>query len=352
MIFTTSICANYLDKALVLATSIKEKCKNATFVLCLLEEQAPTGKELGVFDKVILAKNLNIPDFYNFIFQYDIVEASTSVKGHLMTHLLESYPKDMCVYVDPDCQVFSDMVELLETTTDAPIVLAPHMLEAGNIDMEISSLKHGVFNLGFLALRPCEESLKFSRWWADRLYYYSHADFNRGLFTDQKWINLAPCFFNVKILKHPGYDFATWSFMERKLGKKDNEFTVNGLPLRFVHFSGFDSGNFRWAFEQWGDKKNKELGTELEETYKANLAKFSSLKVKTIPWSYATYKGGIKIEKKTRTAYSKNFKTMLGFNPFEDKKKVATMLKREASKKTDIGLGLRITRKLKRMIKG
>ena len=336
-----------MDKALVVATSIKEKCKNATFVLCLVEEKIPQFKELEVFDKIVLAKDLNIPDFKNFIFQYDIVEASTAVKGHLMTYLLENYPSQMCVYIDPDCQVFSPLVELEVVTTDKPIVVAPHLIEAGNVEMEISSLKHGVFNLGFLALKPCEESLKFTKWWGDRLYFYSHADSKRGLFTDQKWINLAPCFFNVEILKHPGYDFATWSFMERKLNQKENEFTVNGQPLRFVHFSGFDSGTFKWAYDQWGNEQNKILGKELELQYKEYLGRFSHLQAKSIPWSYGFFGNGKKIEKKVRVSYSKQFKSMLGFDPFEDMGRAIKLLKKH---KVDSSIGLRIARKIKRII--
>lgn len=350
LVFTTSICSNYLDKALVVATSVKEKCKDATFVLCLVEDKIPKLKGLEVFDKIVLGKELNIPNFENFIFQYDIVEASTAVKGHLMTYLLENYPDQMCVYIDPDCQVFSELSELEKTTVDRPIVVAPHMLEAGNIEMEISSLKHGVFNLGFLALRPCEESLKFAKWWGDRLYYYSHADSNRGLFTDQKWINLAPCFFNVEILKHPGYDFATWSFMERKLNKVEGVYTVNEVPLRFVHFSGFDSGTFKWAYEQWGNEQNKLMGKELENQYKEYLGLFSHLNAKSIPWSYGFFEDGKKIEKNMRVSYSKNLKSMLGFDPFKNKKKVASILKNELKHHSIKGLSLKIAKKIKRVL--
>ena len=348
MVFTTSICSNYLDKALVVASSIKDKYKEVTFVLCLVENEIPKFEDLKIFDKIVLAKDLNIPNFKNFIFQYDIVEASTAVKGHLMTYLMENYSNQMCVYIDPDCQVFSQLDELESITTDKPIVVAPHLIEAGNIEMEISSLKHGVFNLGFLALKPCEESLKFTKWWGDRLYSYSHADSSRGLFTDQKWINLAPCFFNVEILKHPGYDFATWSFMERKLDKKCGKFTVNEFPLRFVHFSGFDSGTFKWAYEQWGNDQNKILGKELELQYKEHLGRFSHLKAKTIPWSYGFFENGKKIEKKVRVAYSNQFNSMLGFDPFENMKRVTKLLKKQQS---NSNIGLRVARKIKRIVK-
>src|SRR3546814_8145195 len=76
--------------------------------------------------------------------------------------------------------------------------------------MEISSLAHGSYNLGFLAVSRSANSQAFLQWWADRLFLYCYDDKSRGIFTDQKWIDLAPSFFDVAILKHHGYDFATW----------------------------------------------------------------------------------------------------------------------------------------------
>ena len=67
--------------------------------------------------------------------------------------------------------------------------------------MELSSTAHGVYNLGFLAVSRSEEALKMLTWWAERLYLYCYDDMANGIFTDQKWIDLAPCFFNVKITK-------------------------------------------------------------------------------------------------------------------------------------------------------
>ena len=58
----------------------------------------------------------------------------------------------------------------------------------------IFSSVHGVFNLGFVGVRNCSEGRRFARWWAQRLLKYCHDDLPAGLFTDQKWVNLAPCF--------------------------------------------------------------------------------------------------------------------------------------------------------------
>jgi hypothetical protein len=64
----------------------------------------------------------------------------------------------------------------------------------------------------------------------------------RGIFVDQKWIDLAPLFFEgIYILKHKGYNMAWWNFNDRKLFEQNGDYYVNSenYPLVFFHFSGF-----------------------------------------------------------------------------------------------------------------
>src|SRR5207244_10221715 len=63
-----------------------------------------------------------------------------------------------------------------------------------------------------------------------------------GLFVAHKWMYLAPGLFpGVAILRHDGYNVAYWNLARRKVVRSgDDGFTVNGQPLRFFHFSGFD----------------------------------------------------------------------------------------------------------------
>src|ERR1017187_7472506 len=53
------------------------------------------------------------------------------------------------------------------------------------------------------------------------------------MFVDQKWINLAPCFFeNVKILKQPGCNMAFWNLHERHLSSEGGVQCVSKRLLR------------------------------------------------------------------------------------------------------------------------
>lgn len=305
MIYYTSICSNYLPKAMALAKSVKQHCKDAHFVLCLVEREVPdVARDYPHFDEVILAKDAGWQDFDTFMFRHSIVEASTAVKPRFMIHLTERFADaDKFVYLDPDVLVYSDFTELRALLDQHSIVLAPHLLRPGNIDMEISSLAHGSYNLGFLAVSRSDNAMRFLNWWADRLFLFCYDDKARGIFTDQKWIDLVPSFFDCHVLKHHGYDFATWSLLGSDLREVDGKYVVNGDGLRFIHFSGLDSGTIDKAIGWWLTDDNRATFVQLYAEYRDLLEQNGQSTLGKTPWSYGTYASGDKISNKARVAY-------------------------------------------------
>ena len=317
MIIFTSICANYVHKARVLAKSVKKNIPDAKMILCLVERDIDERIFDEYFDDIILAKDAWEGNFNRFIFKHSIVEASTSVKGQFLRYLMDKYiDEENFVYLDPDVCVYSDFVELRALLKEYPIVLCPHLLTYGNIDMELSSTAHGVYNLGFLAVNRSEESRKCVDWWADRLYLYCYDDIKRVIFTDQKWFDLAPCFFNVKILKHHGYDFAPWSLLNCTITKNDNnEYYINGDPLRFIHFSGFGE-SINNCIEKWLPESG-ELFKELYAGYVKEHNENNLDNISKTEWSYLKYTSGEKIDLIIRKAYRERYDVMfLNDDPF------------------------------------
>lgn len=306
MIYFTSICANYLPKAMALAESVKANCRDAVFVLCLVEREVPqVALDFPHFDQVVLAKDAGWEDFDQFIFRHSIVEASTAVKPQFMRHLLERYPeREKFVYLDPDVLVYGDFIELEDVLDRASIVVCPHLLRPGNIDMEISALAHGTYNLGFVAVTRGDNARRFLDWWAERLFLFCYDDKSRGIFTDQKWIDLAPSFFDVHILKHHGYDFATWSLLGSDLRDAGtNGYVVNGDPLRFIHFSGLDSGMIDRAMGWWLTNDNRAVFERLYREYQRKLEERGQAALGKTPWSYAGYASGAGISRDARVRY-------------------------------------------------
>jgi hypothetical protein len=157
------------------------------------------------------------------------------------------------VYLDPDIIVFKPLNLVFNRLDSSEIVLIPHQNNPSNKDLkfgieaEITSLQYGVFNLGFVAVNNKSSAVKFANWWAERLDEYCFDDRARGLFTDQKWCDLAPALFEgVYVERSPGYDSAPWNShcYDINIEYGSGRVVVDDKKgeLVFFHFSGLDSG--------------------------------------------------------------------------------------------------------------
>lgn len=241
----TIVAKNYLGMARVCCGSFLRHHPGArAFVLLADRAEGLVDSAREPFE-LLTVEELGIEGFPALAFQYDVLELSTALKPAFLRHLLERRGVSRLVYLDPDVEVFSPMTELGTALEESDIVLTPHVLsplrDDGRRPNENDLLVAGVYNLGFLALRRSAPSLDLLHWWESRLKEGAFSDPARGLFTDQKWMNLAPGHFpGVRILRHPGYNAAYWNLQERLRLEPDGEgWRINGEPLRFFHFSGF-----------------------------------------------------------------------------------------------------------------
>lgn len=253
----TSINASYIPNARILAKSVKRFQPDWDFYL-LFNDWTPDiiRWENEPFDDVVFADWLDTGgDWFRWAFKYSVVEFCTATKGVMSQYLLKNLRYDAVVYIDPDTVLFSPLEEVITEFSEktADVILTPHLTDReydkeGIASHEMAALKHGTFNLGFFAILNSPNGNKFLDWWADRLLKYSFIDFNSGLFTDQKWCNLAPYIFDgVKVFTHRTYNVATWNMINRKITKNaKGDWLVDREPLRFYHFSGFGH-DFEWA---------------------------------------------------------------------------------------------------------
>ena len=305
----TCAAINYLPKVRKLFASIREHHPEFELVLALADE-LPSHLRLqeSTIDRVLTPHDLNISNLQQWIFFHDIVELSTAIKPFVLQKLLTEPGVDRVIYFDPDMILFSRVDDILETIESQNIALTPHQVTPESTldairDNEIASLKHGVFNLGFIAVRNSEESRRFAAWWAERLYHFCVADIPNGLFTDQKWMNFAPIFFNgVHILKSPRFNVATWNLTTRRVtGDRSGGFTVNGEPLGFYHFTGFDSGAHQIMAVKNG--VDSPAVFDLIRWYEQQTQDDANDPLSKLPWGYANFDDGSKIPKAARILY-------------------------------------------------
>lgn len=239
----TIISRNYLAQARTVAQTFLRHEPESRFYL-LVVDGLPEGADLGVEATVIDLEELAIPNLYEMCFKYGVVEFSTAVKPYLLSLLLGEYGEEEILYFDPDLMIMRRLDELRRALADGDIVLTPHITRPLPVDgkrpNEQDIMVSGAYNLGFLALRRSPQSQEFLTWWEQRLEDGCRIDVPKGLFTDQKWIDLVPSLFpSTMILRDPTYNVAFWNLHERTITRDGETFLVNGKPASFFHLSGF-----------------------------------------------------------------------------------------------------------------
>lgn len=325
MHFYTSINNHYLAKARVLAKSVKKYNPAAKFSLilsdCILDD---FKLEEEPFDEVLTLDQLGFPvenlDFW--IYLHNVVELCTAVKGQALVKFLEE-GSDKVIYLDPDIAVFAELKELEELLEQHDVLLTPHQCapEKKYEDIknnEICSLKHGIYNFGFYAVRNSANGLAFARWWRDRLLDFCYDDIPNGIFTDQRWGDLAPAMFDgVYILRSPAYNVSTWNLTNRLVTKKDGCYLVNEIPLKFYHFSGFDSGAQEIMLKLYGG--DNPVLFELREWYIERCNEEGQKKYAKIFSCYDFYDDGRRVAKEERLLLRRRldvYDAFKGTNPY------------------------------------
>jgi len=276
----------------------------------LYSDDLPVGFDLEhePFDEVLTIDQLGLPNWKAWAFGHAVVELCTAVKGPAAEVLSQRSGVDKIMYIDPDIKLFSSLSTLEAMLDQHEILLTPHLLDAeqdiGAIqDNEISALKHGVYNLGFFAARTSGQGLEFIRWWADRLRLFCRDDIPAGLFTDQRWCDLAPAFFSgLCIVRDRGCNVATWNIAHRRLSKNDaGVFLVAGTPLRFYHFTSYDNGNGAAMLMRYAS--NQAIAHELWDTYGKDLAAEGQGDACYKGWFYGQFENGETIPHEARRLY-------------------------------------------------
>lgn len=310
--FLTSVNNAYLPKAITLAQSIRRVYGDQAHVTCMLSDDKAADIDYSAFDEVLTIADLNLPveSLEGWIFKHAVVELCTAVKPWAFKHIIAKHQPETVVYLDPDTVLYSPMEELYEILKTQPVVVTPHVTVPATdtddlLDGEmLGSLRHGVFNLGFLGIATYGQGLEFIDWWGARCLDWCYDDGPKGLFTDQRWVDLAPCFFtDMHVLRHPGYNMATWNLYYRQISRDAQQnYWVNGdQPLRFFHFSGFDIGTHELMLQKHAP--NDPVLRDMSNWYVAEQARNGQERLGKRPSPYDFFADGSRIERPWRHQY-------------------------------------------------
>jgi len=296
----TIVSKNYLHYALNLMESVAQHLPAAQRVVVLCDSAeglavAPAGIEfLGIED-------LGIAQVDRMLFQYSILELNTAIKPFAFRKLFERPGFASVIYFDPDIQLFSSGAPLLARLQQADVVLTPHLgapLDDDRHPSDLSILQSGTYNLGFLALRRSADAASLLNWWSEKLRRDCVVDIPRGLFTDQKWMDLVPGFFErVCIERHPGWNVAYWNLKHRAVTQDAEGFKVNGQPLFFFHFSGYSIGGRSISKHQdrFELAQCSAATQQLFAQYVERLDRFGRSRYAAMPYAFARLANGISL---------------------------------------------------------
>lgn len=319
----TSFTYSYLQRARVLAKSVRRRHPDWKIWAVMVDETPPEFDDAtwrDEFDEVLDAATLFPGVWQRWIFKHEIVEACTAVKGHALLHLL-AQGADKVVYLDPDIAVFHSLQGIVDRLDTASVVLTPHQVEPNGTETEFSeneliSMRYGIYNLGFIAVRNDPDGRKAAKWWASRLFHACYDDVSNGIFTDQKYCDLIPSLFsNVYIERDPGYNVASWNLSRRTLEiSPGGDILANGSPLKFYHFTKINSDGDGMTVKY---AKGNLAVLEVWNWYRRAIA---AMEISGIPhryWHYGRFDDGTPIPKTARLLYRSRPDLMSHFaNPF------------------------------------
>ena len=304
--FFTIVSANYISYAATLMQSLRERHPGAARYIVLADAYRDFP-DLDLAADVMLCDRLDIALIDNMRLWYTITEFNTAIKPFAFRYLFDKLAcKDVC-YLDPDILVFEPLTEVFAALEEHSCVLTPHItqpLQDGKEPSDLTIMKSGVYNLGFLGLRNDADARRFLDWWSERCVAQSRVDIAGNMFTDQRWMDLAPSFLEKHhILRHPGYNVAYWNLAHRQVEKRqDGQWQVNGRPLVFFHFSGInidDSKSFSRHQNRFTVDDMGAVGG-LCEQYRALVRSNGWTRYRSLRYGFGSFANGRPIEEPMR----------------------------------------------------
>lgn len=311
--------------ATILLNTAKAHHPYASLYLCLADKKLPEEGFYPQGVEVVSAAELDIYDFDDFAFRYDIMEFNTAVKPFMFRKLLEA-GHDAVLYFDPDIEVFSELRGVLDPlASGASFVLTPHICqpeEGEHYPGDIGVMQAGIYNLGFLGVSACPETDALLHWWSRRLRYQCVNNQPGGIFVDQKFMDLIPAYAGkARVLRDTNLNVAYWNLQQRELARGvDNTWLIDGAPLGFFHYSGFNPRNLKQLSKHTAAFRGAEMPAALIELCTAYAEKLIALGHGTVPaglYAYGRFASGTPVTDVIRQMYRDRHVLWCSGNPFE-----------------------------------
>lgn len=239
---------NFLPFARLTARSFREHHPEFDVFLLLVDGQPEDVQDFAE-GRVVALSELDVPHAGLFAAKFTASEFANALKPTFLRYLSNFVQE--AVYLDCDIVVFSRLTELVEAMDTRDVVLIPHMLTLlpNPEHYHTHPTRSDIFNSGLVNAGCFGVNLSrtkdFLQFWETALLEPSAFFDEAGYQTDQQYLNWALIRIpNTELVREPRYNVAYWNLHERDLrvsakGRK-RQFKVDGKPLGFFHFSGYD----------------------------------------------------------------------------------------------------------------
>ena len=255
----TIVTASYRVRGRCLLESFREHHPHALAFVLEVDGPAPAGAWADLRVAALGVEALQVPDLPALRARYDTFELCNALKPFLLAEVFRRASARKVCYLDADVCVFDQMqAEVWDELDACDILLTPHLCRVPAADdpdlvwRDLAVLQHGVYNGGFVGLARSLDADRFLEWWGSRVLRAGHKRLAEGMNCDQRWLDLLPGFgLSLKVSGHPGLNAAYWNLHERRFELREGRHFVNGLPLKFFHFSGYGPDRPEQLTSRW-----------------------------------------------------------------------------------------------------
>lgn len=236
--FCTITSYNHLYKVFALHQSLFNSCKeNFQLHVLLIDGHTPTAQNESL--QFYQTEQLQSEYLSPILKKYKGDKLRWSLKPAFLFSLLNKVEK--VIYIDNDIAFFESPNFLFNELENHAVLLTPHRYSFSPSKEQFwleNNLKLGLYNAGFIAVN--KNAKHVLKWWEACCLYRCEKNFWRGLYDDQKYLDLFPVIEpSTKILEHKGCNVAGWNIENCPRSLKENQVFIEDFPIVFIHFNHF-----------------------------------------------------------------------------------------------------------------
>ncbi len=292
---------SHLGQAAVLAETLERVHPGVSRTLFLVEPEI-RETDTGCGWNVCAAETLKVPDCPRFFFQYKPFQLCCALKPYAMDAVLDDSAVEGAVYLDTDLYAVAPFLDVVWNTWQREDVgLTPHLKTAQTDHRLARFLRYGSYNAGFLAVRNRPNGRAFLRWFQKCVERECVRDVRKGLFDDQRWLDLAAAVCaGVVPIRDAGLNVGPWNKRELRFERRGEAIWVNGEePLRLLHLTSRDHPFFE---SSEASSKSVSIFEPLLAQYHVALERAEARFPPSERYGYGTYRDGTPIGPAEREA--------------------------------------------------